>query len=115
MGYGQFRFNGKTELAHRVSYELANGPIVVGLNVLHKCDTPACVNPDHLEAGTQKKNIQDAHDRGLCNPYKKVSDEDIELIRLAYETLPIQQKDICKAWGISPATVSRYVNYQERA
>lgn len=67
-GYGMFarRENGKTKhyLAHRVSWELANGPIPEGLQVLHHCDNPPCVRPDHLFLGTQFDNMQDAAAKG---------------------------------------------------
>lgn len=58
-GYGQIRIDGKTEGTHRVSWSLANGPIPEGLFILHRCDTPPCINPDHLFPGTQSDNIAD--------------------------------------------------------
>ena len=62
--YGHLAVNGETKLAHRVSWELAHGPITGGMNVLHKCDTPLCVRPDHLFLGTQRENILDAVRKG---------------------------------------------------
>lgn len=55
---------GKTETAPRVSWELANGPIPDGLHVLHRCDYPACVRPDHLELGTHQENMAQMAARG---------------------------------------------------
>ena len=47
-GYGKFWLDGKTKLAHRVSYELEYGPIPEGLHIHHLCESKTCVNPDHL-------------------------------------------------------------------
>ncbi len=63
-GYGQMRNErGKVELAHRISYRLHHGD-PAGLVVRHRCDTPSCVNPDHLQLGTYADNAQDMVRRG---------------------------------------------------
>lgn len=63
-GYGAVSVNGKRMLAHRAAWEKINGPIQDGLFVLHRCDTPACINPKHLFLGTAKDNAQDMLKKG---------------------------------------------------
>jgi hypothetical protein len=58
-GYGEFHDRGHTLCAHRVAWELANGPIPAGMVIRHKCDNKLCVRPDHLEVGTQADNQRD--------------------------------------------------------
>jgi hypothetical protein len=60
-GYGILRANGRKHAkAHRVAWEYASGrPIPDGMVVMHKCDVPCCVNPDHLQIGTQSENLRD--------------------------------------------------------
>lgn len=57
--YGQLRVNNKLLTASRISYELHKGEIKKGLCVLHACDNPPCVNPEHLWLGTKLENVRD--------------------------------------------------------
>lgn len=63
-GYGQFHWMGKTWRAHKAAYTLFRGRVRKGRVLLHKCDTPHCVNPDHLRPGTQKSNVRDMMRKG---------------------------------------------------
>lgn len=65
-GYGRF---GTSGYAHRFSYEFHKGP-VGSMCVLHTCDNPCCVNPDHLVLGTMKENSQDMVRKGRNNAGK---------------------------------------------
>lgn len=62
-GYGNVRIASKYLLAHRVSYAIAYG-IPDDMNVLHKCDNPACVRPNHLFLGTHQDNMDDMVAKG---------------------------------------------------
>ncbi len=66
--YGHFWFDGKQYLAHRISWELANGEeMPKELQACHRCDVPRCVRPDHIFPGTPLQNMQDKDAKGRGN------------------------------------------------
>ena len=63
-GYGKLKRHGRTIRAHRFFYAIHIGEIPKDLFVCHKCDTPSCVNPEHLFLGTHLENEQDKTRKG---------------------------------------------------
>lgn len=112
-GYGQVRVDGITLYAHRLSYEMQNGPLGTGLVVLHSCDNPACVNPEHLSSGTQLDNVHDAINKGRASGSKKFSDEDVREIR-KMRAGGVAQKEIASLFDTNPAYISRIVRGERR-
>lgn len=89
-GYGQLTFEGRTWSAHRLAYEISNGPISQDAQkwwVLHKCDNPACCNPEHLYLGDAKDNANDMIDRKRQRMgFKRYGGgEDVRFGRVFYE------------------------------
>lgn len=70
-GYGMMSVGGAHVQAHRVAYELVTGKPCEAPVLMHRCDNPACVRPDHLQPGTQLENIHDAQAKGRM-PKKKI-------------------------------------------
>jgi len=112
-GYGQFSINRYPQLAHRVSYELAYGPIPDGLMVCHKCDNRKCVNPNHLFLGTGQDNSADmiAKQRqcsGEKNGIAKLTNDDIVRIRVLHAS-GRSCRSIAPEFGVSNVLINRIV------
>ena len=107
-GYGWFGIERKTFLAHRASWLIFRSPIPPGMQVLHKCDNPPCVNPDHLFLGKDAENNQDKVNKGrqkigTKDPNAKLTESDIIDIRI--DNRP--QSMIAKDYGVHQAIISR--------
>jgi hypothetical protein len=86
-GYGSLRWQGRTQGAHRVAWQLHHGrPPAEGAELLHTCDTPACVNVEHLREASHAENQADASSKGRMRGrgQQKLTDEDVRTIRAVY-------------------------------
>lgn len=113
-GYGSFRFGGKAMLAHRFSYEHHTAEIPKGMHILHHCDNPCCVNPDHLFVGTHSDNMKDMYAKGRhkkvrlfgeAHPSTSLSEGEVIGMRKMYNETPMKMKDIASHFGIKSGTV----------
>ena len=109
MIYGSFSFyDGKTinYRAHRFSWMLHNGRIPDGLLVMHSCDVPLCVNPNHLSVGTTRDNEDDKVAKGRSRKGTqvvghKLNDEKVMLIRQS----PESDTALAERFGVHPTTI----------
>lgn len=113
-GYGRVRWEGRPQLCHRLSYAVAFGPIPQGMSVLHKCDNPGCINPDHLRLGTQADNNADMRAKGRSSDGRarpKVWGErngharHTEKLMLAVKRADGTYAEIARIYGVSETSV----------
>ncbi len=127
--YGHLAYQGRHLAAHRLSWELANGPIPRGLHVLHRCDNPPCVRPDHLFLGTNRDNVRDASCKGRLHfgdangtrthPERVARGEragaavlslgDVMEIRRRYALGDVSQSQLAIEFGVAQSSIGRAI------
>jgi hypothetical protein len=112
-GYGAWHLRGRQVGAHRASYELNVGPIPPRLQVLHSCDTPLCVRPDHLFLGTNDDNMADMVAKrrsawGERNTKAKLSTADVVAIRRR-AAAGESQRSLAAEFGVQIVAVNRVI------
>lgn len=129
-GYGVRQVKGRMEYVHRLAIMEKLGPIPPGMVVAHKCDMPACYNPDHLFVCTQRENLADMKAKGRSatgskhgsktHPERtargenvgssKLTEQQIQAIRAMYVPRKVSLTQVAKEFGIAFQTVSKIVN-----
>jgi hypothetical protein len=103
-GYGMFAHPARGMIsAHRVSWEIANGPISDGAHVLHSCDNRTCVNPSHMRLGSHDDNMRDMAERERSRT-TKLTASDVSTIRELART-GRSLRSIAREFRISPGNV----------
>lgn len=121
-GYGEIHRIGQGGApirAHVASWIIHFGPVPEGLSVLHKCDVPGCVRPDHLFLGTQADNVNDCikkgrtiiGSKGIKNPMSKLTDDEVlGIFRLFEDPVPKLKQILSKRFGVCKGTIDSIVS-----
>ncbi|AZS49242.1 hypothetical protein BpsS140_00049 [Bacillus phage vB_BpsS-140] len=103
--------------SHRFIYEECFGKIPEGVLVRHKCDNPACVNPEHLELGTHADNMKDMSKRGRHSSHGRHTTGNAKLnmniarqIRKDWGDHEMNIKQLSKKYGVSPSSIGRVIH-----
>ena len=122
IGYGYLQHEGRQVLAHRLAYCQHKGlslEAIKGLVVRHKCDNPKCINPDHLELGSQADNMADKVARGRALKGEeignsKLTEEQVAEIKRLYipRSRQFNQYQLAKRFNVSQSQISMIVTGQ---
>lgn len=117
LGYGQFCVGKKTWKTHRLSWLLNNGFLPETMDVLHTCDNPPCVNPEHLWIGTHSENMRDMIGKGRRvyavgskAPRAKLTEEGVLSIRKLYKRSNFTFADLADLFKVSRSTIQHILH-----
>lgn len=114
-GYGCIGVGSKSVLAHRVAWLLFRGEFDGALHVLHSCDNPCCVNPEHLFLGDHVANMSDMAQKGRsthgsAKSCSKITEDIVRTIRERYANGGVTSVQIAAELGVRPNTISGAIN-----
>lgn len=118
-GYGRLYVAGKQYSGHRLTYYAATGEDPGDLHVLHRCDNPSCINPEHLFLGTHRENMQDRNKKGrVIKPCNKgsnngralVTAEQVIQIREDYSSGKQPKEDLMRWTGLSKSGLAQILH-----
>lgn len=110
-GYGKFYMNNRQYRAPRAAYELARGPIPEGLQVLHNCDNPQCVNPGHLRLGTHADNMADKMAKGRHGGVsRRLSAAEREALLTKHQQGGCTVAQLAQEFDITPRAVAYHIH-----
>lgn len=117
INYGKMQICSVDRSTHRISWEIHNGRIPKGMCVLHKCDIPLCVRPDHLWLGTAAENCADRANKGRNNhasgervKSSKLKKNQIPEIRSLYSSGRFTHQQIATRYNVNRKTIGNIVN-----
>lgn len=102
-GYGLLTCNKQRWGTHRFAYSVTNGPIPIGMIVLHTCDNPPCCNPAHLRLGTHRDNTRDAFVKGRLKPGVRLLTPEIAARIRQARVEGFTYAKIADRFGVSPS------------
>lgn len=106
-GYGAFWWKRRNRMAHHVAWELTNGLVAEGSQVLHTCDVPRCVNPHHLYLGTNEDNVADRVSRGRgirgsMVAQSKLTEQQVLSIKRDFRSIRV----LAREYGVTSGTIA---------
>lgn len=113
-GYGVWAVRGTRTTAHRVAWEMVNGPIPDGMYACHKCDNPACCRVDHLFLGTPEDNQRDMDNKGRRVRVTVLTQAQVDEIRSG-KFSGCSTREIARHFGISKSHVHRILRRENWA
>lgn len=108
-GYGVLQMGAGigTIMAHRLAFIMANGPIPPKMCVCHKCDNPACCNPNHLFLGTHSDNLLDMSRKNRHRGARKLTPAKVVRIRFLLKAGLRKAYDLAQEYRVDRSTISK--------